>query len=650
MENKMKKSLLFGILILTISLFTNCQKENINELEIKTSKTLPELKAIVIDGGKLLKNNKKLNKHLNTFINKKNNTHARTVTSSEYGFSIDTTRVQQIETTSYKSYTFIVERESYDETILENYVYTIYNDSTATQYLINYPLNSYSEFDIANATIQSINDSSLIYNRGSDCQGFADVVEYQDPVCVDNNCNEGGDHSPGEACDDGVYRATRTCTQGGWVDVGCTSGGGGTASNGNGDYNPDNQTTGGNGNTNSGETPEVTETVVVPLPIDYQQQIENCINGLTIIGQTDNTTIDSNLLDQLNNRQKAEINNYLQQNGCNELAQEEIIEYLEVLVEIPTARLDRLLQLKEILNDNPWALIQDCAEQNGLDTSNYLDLYDQTIPQECSDRLFNMGVEWHHQDITDGNVPLANIDYYGVEVTNYPDFNNNGIDDSEAEIYQAFREKFIDVASGELQNFQFSCDINFDGVVDSDDTGDTDWEFVPLTTQDGTDFVSNNPIASILLIEATASGLGSLAADDGAVIVSGFTANDWTISTIMTANNGTQPFSGNRQWGWFINQNGNFEFFTRAVDVANISKLLNFLPGGANTECQQDTYYNIAEATWENMQQEIVDWINSPESNGGQASIVPKTAIRVDREKIEELLTSNETINEINCD
>ena len=68
-------------------------------------------------------------------------------------------------------------------------------------------------------------------------------------------------------------------------------------------------------------------------------------------------------------------------------------------------------------------------------------------------------------------------------------------------------------------------------------------------------------------------------------MVSGFTNNDWRISTISTANNGTQPFSGNRQWGWLINEDGNFEFFTRAVDVANISKLLNVLSlGEANTE------------------------------------------------------------------
>ena len=320
-------------------------------------------------------------------------------------------------------------------------------------------------------------------------------------------------------------------------------------------------------------------------------------------------------------------------------------EAVAIFREVPFAKMERIEELYDLVKNDPWALIQDCAEQNGLDTQNYLDLYNLEFPQECSDRLDQLGAGYNHQPITDGNVPLANIDYYGVEVTNYPDFNNDGNPDSEAEMYQAFREKFTDLASGEADDFQFSCDTNFDGDIDSDDTGSISWDFVPVTTQDGIDFISNNPISSILLIEADASGLGTLAADDGAVIVTHFNSNDWTIATIYTDNNGSQPFSGNRQWGWLINQNGNFEFFTRAVDVANISTLINiFSP--ADTECQQDTYYNVAEATWENMQQEIAQWINN---NGGQAVVIPKTAVRVDKEKIEELLTSNDTISEINC-
>ena len=87
--------------------------------------------------------------------------------------------------------------------------------------------------------------------------------------------------------------------------------------------------------------------------------------------------------------------------------------------------------------------------------------------------------------------------------------------------------------------------------------------------------MSNNPISSIFLIDASADVDGvpfeNATADEGAIIVSGFTSNDWTISTIYTPQTATQPFSGNRQWGWIINQNGNLELFTRAVDVAKLS-------------------------------------------------------------------------------
>jgi hypothetical protein len=171
-----------------------------------------------------------------------------------------------------------------------------------------------------------------------------------------------------------------------------------------------------------------------------------------------------------------------------------------------------------------------------------------------------------------------------------------------------------------------------------------------MTNQDGLDFVSNNPVTSILFIEADASGLfPHIATDDGAIIVSELTNNDFTISTIRSPNNGTQPFSGNRQWGWLINENGNFEFFTRAVDVANISDITLYALslGTANDECQQDTYYNVGEATWKNMQEEIVQWVYDYD---GQANILPSKAKRVDKELIEEILTSNESIDDIISD
>ena len=320
-------------------------------------------------------------------------------------------------------------------------------------------------------------------------------------------------------------------------------------------------------------------------------------------------------------------------------------EFIEIICVVPDARLDRFIQLNNLINQDPWVLIEDCAQDFGLNTDDYLSLYNHTIPASCQMRLNQLGDGYSNQPISQGNVPLANIDYYGVEITNSPDFDFNGIPDTPSEIYQSFKDKFTDLASGSKDDFQFSCDIPFN----DNDTSDITWNFEPHTDNDNDMFNSDNPITSIFNIEATATGLGNLVADEGAIIVSEFTINFWTGSSIKTPQNGSQPFSGNRQWGWFINNNGNMELYTRAVDVANISTILN-LTSGTNTECQQDTYYNIAQETWQNMQGEIKEWLTDDLSNGGQAIIIPKTAVRVRKEKIIELLTSHETIAQINCD
>lgn len=317
-------------------------------------------------------------------------------------------------------------------------------------------------------------------------------------------------------------------------------------------------------------------------------------------------------------------------------------EFFAVREEIPTAKFKRYLELIELSKRDPWVLLRNCTQQNGLNIANYQELYELQFPISCQNKLNSLGSGYSHQTISDGNAPLANIDYYAVEIIIYPDFNNDNSPDTEAQIYTAFRNNFINLASGEKENFQFTCNVPFN----TSNTADIDWDFVPLNTNEGNLFTSNNPMTSVLLIEAGASGfLTNMTADEGAIIVSEFTPNDWTISTIETPQTGTQPFSGNRQWGWIINENGNLELYTRAVDVARISDLILNDPRGT-MDCQQNDYYNVAEATWENMQQELYQWINS---NGGQAIIKNKVAKRVDKQKLKQILESNNSIDEIIC-
>ncbi len=176
---------------------------------------------------------------------------------------------------------------------------------------------------------------------------------------------------------------------------------------------------------------------------------------------------------------------------------------------------------------------------------------------------------------------------------------------------------------------------------------DVSWYFAPYFLSDLQLWISNEPVTAIFQIYAHADALFiGLTADDGAIMISEFTPNFWIGSTITTANTGTQPFSGNRQWGYHTNQSGNLELYARAVDIARVSDIIRYNPLG-NSTCKEDTYYNIGDATWTNLQNEIEQWIND---NGGQVSVVPRTAIRFDKNKLQELLEQNETIDQINCD
>ncbi len=258
------------------------------------------------------------------------------------------------------------------------------------------------------------------------------------------------------------------------------------------------------------------------------------------------------------------------------------------------------------------ALIRECAMQNGLDTQTYINLYNHTLPPACETRLTNLGSGFENQPISDGNVPLANMDYYSVVLTQNPDFDGDGNPDSDDAVYNAFRQNFPTLASGSEDDFEFDCDNPAFGTV----IADISWDFEPFGLNDLTIFQSANPITSIFWIEASSfsnfAGLGTLSAildDKGAIMVSGFDSSSWTISTISTPNtllggNGDQPFSGNRQWGVNRNQNGFLEIFTRAVDVAHISGVVNNMTPGS-TECKMNTYYAIADATWKNLQESV---------------------------------------------
>jgi hypothetical protein len=86
--------------------------------------------------------------------------------------------------------------------------------------------------------------------------------------------------------------------------------------------------------------------------------------------------------------------------------------------------------------------------------------------------------------------------------------------------------------------------------------------------------------------------------------------------------------------------------FTRAVDVAHMSWLIKNDLSNELADKQED-YYNIADVTWKNLQNEVIAWIHQ---NFGQASVsLDSTTIKIDKNKIREFLRGNQSIDQINC-
>uniref|UniRef100_UPI00261D0462 hypothetical protein n=1 Tax=uncultured Tenacibaculum sp. TaxID=174713 RepID=UPI00261D0462 len=395
------------------------------------------------------------------------------------------------------------------------------------------------------------------------------------------------------------------------------------------------------------------------LPPDYYEQLAissiriELANGAIAGGvirklELTDIKIKDWLYENLSQAQK--ITSFLHENSISGTINKEIKgmtnEFLTITKEIPNAKFERYKELLNLIKENPFALIQDCIENNGLAIEHYTYLYEHTLPNECLNRLNELGSAFKDQPLNEGNAAAANVDYYGVEVTKNPDFNKDGIPDSDEEIFLKYRENFATLASGGKKDFQFSCDI----PGDSDDKADVSWKFIPYFPWELTKWNSYNPLTTIFKIDANADVfMSSTIADDGAIMISEYTSSYWIGSTIATEFSGTQPFSGNRQWGYIRNQSGNLELFARAVDIARLSNVMtysSFIGLGGNFECKEDTYYNIGEATWSNLQEQIKNWVVK---NGGEASVIPKTAIRFDKNKLKEMLEKNEAIDKIKC-
>lgn len=92
------------------------------------------------------------------------------LTSSVYNFSFDENRVQIIQDSTYTQYTFLIKRDNPTDYMVENYIWRVYENDSAQQFITSYPVIENSDsihLDYANTEVTFINDNSIIYGKGN---------------------------------------------------------------------------------------------------------------------------------------------------------------------------------------------------------------------------------------------------------------------------------------------------------------------------------------------------------------------------------------------------------------------------------------------------------------------------------------------------
>ncbi|GIV32250.1 MAG: hypothetical protein KatS3mg030_552 [Saprospiraceae bacterium] len=305
----------------------------------------------------------------------------------------------------------------------------------------------------------------------------------------------------------------------------------------------------------------------------------------------------------------------------------------------------RLTELFDILQQDPNALW--CDQSGGeLNLNDYQELLNFEPPQECQDRLQYLQ---NFQLIDDGNTALTNVDYFSIEIIQEPDFDGDGVPDTADKIFVVLRNNFTSLSLGENKFLTSICKPNIPFYAS--------WEFLFFENQDETLWESNNPLTTIFTIEAEAnavipgSGVEPLLnaiEDDGAVMCTQYTEDCCWIFTALKniALNGTQPFSGNRQFGITLNSNGNYEFYTKAIDRAKTATMLSVATIWSDPDCDARDYYQLASVTWNNLMEKIVSFISA---YGGNAAINNTLQEFVDYEDVLSKLKSNSPINIVPC-
>lgn len=280
-------------------------------------------------------------------------------------------------------------------------------------------------------------------------------------------------------------------------------------------------------------------------------------------------------------------------------------------------------QLNNAIRENELQLIEiDCSQ-----LENWQTLVQHTSPQSVIDKLEaideNTFGDIDIQEIEDASGTVINLDYYPVTITNLPNNPSTGNQFTADEFLNHIRTNMNSFVDNSNTTFEPSTITGFDEA--------TLWN-------------SNNPLTSVIHLDIN-GGPG-----DGSVICSDYQNSNWIFTTLEVPYNifvqgydGEHPVSGNREFGYTLNADGSFTFYTRGVDR------MTAWFDSTIAENFMDNPFSGAGALWNSFKEGIY---NFTMDNGGSADPVLESDNSINRpdwEKVKEVLEGTKPISDLGC-
>lgn len=217
----------------------------------------------------------------------------------------------------------------------------------------------------------------------------------------------------------------------------------------------------------------------------------------------------------------------------------------------------------------------------------------------------------------------VNLDYFSVRIDKMPK-----VDGGALGLYRLIKQRFLKLASGHTDfkghaTIPSSINMGVSGL----------WKFRPYPKEDEPMYENIQAIKwngeidhPIFFIEADSNDwYAQPVVDHGAVIVSEFSDMCWLFTTINTSESDSQPFSGHRQFGIHLHEDGFYRVFTRALDRVWPSGRTSFA-NAYDIDGTVKDYFTIANGTWNYYMNEVWNFITDL---GGSATKMPPEVERI---------------------